>query len=170
MWTHPGKKLLFMGSEFGQKTEWAYQAEIDWPCLENPMHRGAQDLVRELNRLYRERPALHQRDCRGDGFQWIEGNAAEDSIYAFARFGEDDAEPVMAAFNFTPTPREGVRLGVPAAGRWRVLLNTDEARFGGSGVGNPPSIESEPEPAQGRSDSLRLTLPPLGAVILEREG
>jgi 1,4-alpha-glucan branching enzyme len=169
-WLHPGKKLLFMGCEWGQRTEWNANGALDWGALGDPRHEGVRALVRDLNRLYRALPALHQRDARGDGFQWVEADAAEQSLYVWARLGDGDAAPVLCAFNFTPVPREGVRLGVPAAGRWIERLNSDAAVYGGSGMGNLGGVESEPVGAQGRSDSIVVTLPPLSAVAFERAG
>jgi 1,4-alpha-glucan branching enzyme len=169
MWAHPGKKLLFMGCEFGQRGEWMASGELDWGALSNDKHAGAQRLVRDLNRLYRDTPALHQRDCRADGFQWVEADAADLSAYAFLRFGEGDAPPVLAAFNFTPIPREDWRLGVPAAGRWAERLNSDAAIYGGAGLGNLGGVETEPVAAHGHAQSIRVTLPPLAAVFFELE-
>ncbi len=170
MWGHPGKKLLFMGLEWGQRGEWNADAALDWGALGDPRHDGVRRLVRDLNRLYRDTPAMHRRDHRGDGFQWIEADAAEASLYVWARFGEAGDAPVVVAVNFTPVPREGVEIGVPAAGRWVERLNTDAAAYGGTGMGNLGGVHSAPVPAQGRPDSIRVTLPPLAAVIFERAG
>jgi 1,4-alpha-glucan branching enzyme len=167
MWAHPGKKLLFMGGEWGQWGEWNADGELDWGALHAPQHRGVQALVRDLNRLYRAAPALHQRDARGDGFQWIEADDADASVYAWARFGEGDAPPVVAAFNFTPVERGAFRLGVPAAGRWIERINTDAAVYGGGGRGNLGGVESRAVPWHGRPDSLEITLPPLSGVLFE---
>jgi 1,4-alpha-glucan branching enzyme len=165
MWSHPGKKLLFMGSEWGQRTEWNADATLDWRALDDPAHRGAQTLVGDLNKLYRETPALHQLDCDPAGFQWIEADDADRSIYVWARLGRAGAKPVVCAFNFTPVERPGTRIGVPAAGRWREALNTDAAVYGGSGIGNLGGVDSAPVGAQGRADSISVTLPPLAGVI-----
>ncbi len=170
MFAHPGKKLLFMGCEWGQRDEWNAQGTLDWAALDNPLHAGVQTLVRDLNHLYRNAPALHRRDCDGAGFQWIESNAADASVYAWARFGGEGDKPVLAAFNFTPVPRPDFRLGVPAPGRWVERLNTDAKIYGGSGLGNLGGVQSKPVAAQGRADSITVTLPPLGAVIFELEG
>ncbi len=169
MWTHPGKKLLFMGCEWGQKAEWNAQDQLDWGALSDPAHAGVQRLVRDLNALYRDAPALHARDCDASGFQWIEADAADVSVYAFARLAPG-ARPVVAAFNFTPVERPGFRIGVPAAGRWVERLNTDAAVYGGTGLGNMGGVESRPVAAQGRPDSIAVTLPPLAAVVFELEG
>jgi 1,4-alpha-glucan branching enzyme len=169
MWLHPGKKLLFMGSEWGQRAEWNADGALDWGALQDPRHEGARLLVRDLNRLYRAQPALHQRDARADGFRWLEADAADLSVYAWARFGEGGAPPVVCAFNFTPVPRT-LRLGVPAPGRWTEALNTDAAVYGGSGMGNLGGLDSAPVAAQGCSDSIEMTLPPLAAVAFVRQG
>lgn len=171
LWSHPGKKLLFMGGEFGQRREWAHDRALDWHLLEDgPHHRGVQALVRDLNRLYRETPALHARDCEEDGFAWIEAQDSERSVLAFARFGPDRARPVLAVCNFTPVVRHGYRLGVPAPGRYVERLNSDAACYGGSNVGNGGAVASEPIPWHGQPHSLSLTLPPLGVLLLGREG
>ncbi|MBK0399653.1 1,4-alpha-glucan branching protein GlgB [Limibaculum sp. M0105] len=170
MWGHPGKKLLFMGSEFGQETEWNFEAGLDWGALSNPLNAGVRRLVADLNRLYRATPALHQRDARADGFQWIDGGAAEASVLAWLRHGEPDAPPVAVMSNFTPTPHEGWRIGLPRAGRWIERLNTDARDYGGSGVGNMGAIVATEQPCHGLPCSAVLTLPPLGTVILEHEG
>jgi 1,4-alpha-glucan branching enzyme len=168
MWAHPGKKLLFMGSEWGQRNEWFAGGELDWGALEDPRHAGVQRLVRDLNTCYRGSPALHTRDTRGDGFQWVEADAADLSAYAFLRYGDGSAPPVLAAYNFTPVPREGWRLGVPQPGRWVERLNTDAPLYGGSGLGNLGGVESEPIPAHGHAQSISVMLPPLAAVWFER--
>ncbi|SEA82507.1 1,4-alpha-glucan branching protein GlgB [Rubrimonas cliftonensis] len=170
MWTHPGKKLMFMGLEWGQRAEWNADAALDWAALDNPLHKGVQTLIRDLNRLYRETPALHAKDCESDGFQWIEADAADQSLYAWARFGAAGDAPVLIAANFTPVPREGVRIGVPAPGRWREVLNTDAVAYGGSGYRPNSARDSEAVAAQGREHSLTLDLPPLGltAFVLEK--
>jgi 1,4-alpha-glucan branching enzyme len=167
MWAHPGKKLLFMGSEFGQRSEWAAAGELDWGALSDSQHEGVQRLIRDLNTLYRETPALHQRDCRADGFEWVEADAADLSAYAFLRRGEGDTEPVLATFNFTPVPRENWRLGVPEPGRWAECLNSDASWYGGAGLGNLGAVESEPVPMHGQPHSISVTLPPLAGVYFK---
>jgi 1,4-alpha-glucan branching enzyme len=166
MWTHPGKKLLFMGSEWGQRTEWNADATLDWAALDDPAHAGVQALVRDLNHVYRDNPALHRKDCDAAGFQWVEADAADASIYAFARLGAAEDPPVVAVFNFTPVAREGVRIGVTGSGRWSEILNTDAPEYGGGGMGNLGGVDSEAVAAQGREHSVALTLPPLSGVIL----
>jgi 1,4-alpha-glucan branching enzyme len=167
MWMHPGKKLLFMGGEFGQWREWGHERELDWDLLAYPTHAGVQTLVTELNRLLREEPALHERDFTWDGFEWLEQGDSDRSITAFIRRGAEGRRPLVAAFNLTPVPREGVLLGVPSPGTWRVLLNTDAAAYGGSGYAtNVSAVDTSPLPSQGRPHSVRVALPPLGAVVL----
>ncbi len=167
MWAQSGKKLLFMGGEFAQRREWNVNASLDWHLLQYEPHRGIRDLVAGLNRLYRDRPALHQQDCEPAGFSWVTHEDADASVMAFLRKGRDPAEVVMAAFHFTPLVREGYRLGVPGPGSWKVILNTDDGRFGGSGAGSTGRLEAEPLPAPGGPYSIAVTLPPLGALYLE---
>jgi len=164
MWAHPGKKLLFMGDELAQETEWNHDAALPWASLDDPAHRGVQRWVRDLNRLYVEHPALHARDSDPAGFSWIVGDDADNSVLAWCR--SDGRELIVAIVNFTPTPRSDYRIGVPRAGRWRELLNSDAHDYAGSGVGNGGLLASEPIPAHGHADSLHLTLPPLGALLL----
>ncbi len=168
MWTHPGKKLLFMGGEFAQEREWNHDTALDWHLLEDPMHRGVFDLVRELNHLYREEPALHARDCDADGFEWIDASDADASVYVYLRQSGGGHRPVVVACNFTPEVRHGYRIGLPSAGRWHEILNTDAERFGGSNVLNE-GIEAVTEPMHGRPASALLTLPPLATILLVPE-
>ncbi|GLQ55563.1 1,4-alpha-glucan branching protein GlgB [Devosia nitrariae] len=170
MWTHPGKKLLFMGGEFGQQREWNHDSALDWHLLEDPMHKGLQTLVGDLNRVYRDCPALHQLDCDPAGFEWIEAGDAENSIFLFLRKGREEAPPIVVACNMTPMVRQDYRVGVPHGGRWREILNTDSEIYGGSNVGNGGYLNALDEESHGRAASLRLTLPPLGAVILAPDG
>jgi 1,4-alpha-glucan branching enzyme len=165
MWGHPGKKLLFMGCEFAQRREWNHDASLDWHLTEYSSHRGVQNLIRDLNRLYRELPALSVRDCEAGGFAWLIADDADQSVYAFARYGQDTDPPVIVVCNFTPVPRHGYRLGVPRAGSWHEALNTDAALYGGSNLGNGGRVDSEPVAAQGCAQSLMLTLPPLATLF-----
>ncbi|HVE11749.1 MAG TPA: 1,4-alpha-glucan branching protein GlgB [Elusimicrobiota bacterium] len=164
MWAQPGKKLLFMGGEFGQRDEWSHEKSLDWHLLEYAPHQGISRLVRDLNALYRRVPALHELDCEPAGFEWVDASDAGASVLAFLRKGS--GAPVLAAFNFTPVPRQGYRLGVPSGGAWRELLNTDAADYGGSGVGNLGRVRADAEAWHGRPFSVALNLPPLGAVFL----
>jgi 1,4-alpha-glucan branching enzyme len=162
-----GKKLLFMGDEFGQRREWDHDGELDWGLLEAPSHGGVRRLVRDLNGVYSTRPALHRSDVDPGGFEWIDCSDAPRSILSMLRRG--DGRELVAVFNFTPLPREDYSLGLPRAGRWREIVNTDAAVYGGSGVGNLGAVKSTAESFHGRPASASLTLPPLAAVFLEPE-
>jgi 1,4-alpha-glucan branching enzyme len=167
MWTHPGKKLLFMGGEIGQKQEWSHDGEIAWGTLREPGHAGLQRLVNDLNRLYTRERAL-QSDADPQGFRWIIGDDAAQSIYAYER-SFAGGKPVVVVLNMTPVPRAGHRIGVPLVGRWREIINTDSNFYGGSNLGNTGLLSTEPEPAHGFGQSLSLVLPPLAALILQPE-
>jgi len=171
MWGHPGKKLLFMGQEFAQGREWNHDASLDWHLLDDPhhgkLHGGMQKLIRDLNRLYRAAPSLHELDCEGRGFEWIEANAAAESLFAWVRRGRDSAPPVVVISNFTPVERSAFRLGVPAAGHWIERINSDAADYGGGGRGNLGGVASRAIPSHGRADSIEITLPPLATLIFE---
>ena len=169
MWTHPGKKLLFMGSEIAQEREWNHDHGLDWHLLDQAEHRGIQSLVRDLNGLYRSSPAMHERDCSPDGFRWVVLNDADQSVFAYLRFGGQSAAPVLVVCNFTPVPRYGYRLGVPQGGAWREVLNTDAGAYGGSNVGNGGAIQAETVPSHDLPASLLLTLPPLATLVLTAE-
>jgi 1,4-alpha-glucan branching enzyme len=167
MWAYPGKKLLFMGGEFGQRSEWNHDASLDWHLLEaGPYHRGLQRLVADLNRLYRAEPALHQLDFDPAGFQWMDCSDWEQSIVSFCRFARDTETLILCACNFTPVPRQGYRVGVPREGFYAEVLNTDSELYGGSNTGNGGGVPSQPIPWHGQPHSVLLTLPPLGAVLL----
>jgi 1,4-alpha-glucan branching enzyme len=165
MWSHPGKKLLFMGSEFGQEREWNHDNSLDWHLLDDPLHHGVHQLVRDLNRLYRTEVALHRFDASPDGFAWIDANDNEQSCLAFLRRGSDPREIAVIVCNFTPVPRQGYRIGVPWTGRYVERLNTDAIEYGGSGMGNRGEVEAERIPWHGHPQSLTLTLPPLSTTI-----
>ncbi|OYX73745.1 MAG: 1,4-alpha-glucan branching enzyme [Rhizobiales bacterium 32-66-11] len=165
MFGHPGKKLLFMGCEFGQTSEWNHDAELPWFLLDDALHRGVQKLVRDLNALYRAVPALHVRDTTPDGFAWIVGDDVDNSVFAFFRFA-DTGGPVLVVANMTPVPRHGYRIGVPQGGPWEEMLNTDAAEYGGSGIGNLGAVEAIDGGSHGQPFSVSLSLPPLGALFL----
>jgi 1,4-alpha-glucan branching enzyme len=167
MWGHPGKKLLFMGQEFGQTSEWNSNDSLPWWLLDHWPHQGLQALVRDLNHLYRSTPALHARDCEAEGFRWIVVDDENQSVYAFLRTGAETDRPVAVVCNFTPEVRYGYRIGLPSSGRWREALNTDSAIYGGSNVGNMGAVFAEPQPAHGLIASASLTLPPLATLFLE---
>lgn len=166
MFAQPGKKLLFMGGELGQWSEWNHDGSLEWHLLQHEPHAGLQRLVTELNRLYREVGALHQRDHEPLGFEWIDCCDSVQSIVSFIRRGDDESRPVVAVFNFTPMPRFNYQVGVPFGGGWQEILNTDARDYGGSGHGNLGGVEATPVPYHGQRYSVMLTLPPLGAVFL----
>jgi len=167
MWGHPGKKLLFMGGEFAQEREWNHDASLDWHLLHQAEHAGVQHLVRDLNGLLRECPALHELDFDGAGFEWIDHGDSARSLFAFVRRAKDGAAVLVLA-NFAPTVHEGFRLGVPRAGRWRERLNTDSRHYGGSNAGSGAAeLASEPVVSHGRAQSIVLTVPPLATVFLQ---
>jgi 1,4-alpha-glucan branching enzyme len=171
MYGHPGKKLLFMGGEFAQSREWSHDRSLDWHLLEaGPFHAGMQRLVRDLNRLYRAAPALHQLDVDPAGFAWIDCSDWEQSVVSFVRRARDADDLMVVACNFTPVPRLRYRVGVPRPGFYREVLNTDGAAYGGSNVGNGGGVWAEPVPWQGQPWSVSLTLPPLGVLFLQPEG
>ena len=166
MFAHPGKKLLFMGTEFGQWREWNHDTSLDWHLLDQPAHAGLQRVVRDLNRLYCGTPALHQRDHQPDGFRWIDCSDNENSIVSVLRRAANPADHMVGVFNFTPVPRRGYAVGVPEACFYQEVLNTDSALYGGSGVGNLGGLAAVPSKAHGFDQLLPLTVPPLGAVLL----
>ncbi|HWO56347.1 MAG TPA: 1,4-alpha-glucan branching protein GlgB [bacterium] len=166
MFSQPGKKLLFMGAEIGQWSEWNHDSSLDWHLLQYPPHQGIERWLADLNRLYRSHPALHEREFDDQGFSWIDCNDAASSILSFFRHGSPGAKPILVLANFTPVPRTDYRVGVPAGGAWRELLNSDAQVYGGSGMGNLGVVQARSEPSHERPYSLVLTLPPLGIVFL----
>jgi 1,4-alpha-glucan branching enzyme len=168
-YTQPGKKLLFMGGEFGQWTEWNHDVEIDWALFGHKQHDGLRRFVGDLNRMYREQPALYESDCNHRGFEWIQCDDAQNSVFAFVRYAKDREDFVVAVGNFTPQVQDAYRVGVPQAGAYREVLNSDAALYGGSNVGNDGSVTTEEEPSHGRDHSLTLRLPPLALVVLKPE-
>jgi len=169
MWGHPGKKLLFMGQEFGQTSEWNVHEALPWWLLDFWPHQGVQALVRDLNQLYRDTPALYVRDCESEGFRWIVVNDDSQSVFAFVRMGEPNDPPVAVICNFTPEVRNAYRIGLPRAGAWREALNTDAQGYGGSNVGNLGGVVAEPRPLHGLPASATITLPPLATMFLVGE-
>jgi 1,4-alpha-glucan branching enzyme len=169
MWAHPGKKLLFMGDELAQEQEWSEERSLDWHLLQSPEHSGIQSLVRDLNRAYRDEPALWERDFDPTGFWWIEPNDAESSVFAFARIGKDASKPLVFVANLSPVPRHGYRLGLPVPGRWTELVNTDSSFYGGSDVGNLGGVETEDVPWMNQYHSAEISIPPLAAIWLVLE-
>jgi 1,4-alpha-glucan branching enzyme len=167
MYTQPGKKLLFMGAEFGQWSEWYHEVGLDWHLLDDPAQAGLQHWVQDLNRLYRSEPALYQLDFDPAGFEWIDCNDSQNSVLSLMRKGRFATDTLVIVCNFTPVSRETYRVGVPNGGFWRELLNSDAEEYGGSGVGNMGGVEASSTGFHGRSHSLDLTLPPLGAIFLK---
>ncbi len=168
MWTQPGKKLLFMGGEFGQWAEWDHESSLDWDASGDDFHASISRVVADLNKLYQEDPALHQLDLDARGFEWIDADDSDNSVITYIRRGLDTPD-VVVALNFTPIVRENYRIGVPQKGFWREVLNTDATTYGGSGQGNMGGVSTMPIPYHGRPQSINLTLPPLAAVILRHE-
>ncbi len=166
-WTYPGKKLLFMGGELAQPGEWDHRGALPWHLLQEPAHGGVRRLVADLNRLYRERGQLHRHDFEPRGFYWLRWDDADNSILTFVR--RDDESELVVALNFTPVPRDGYRVGVPRAGRWREILNSDSRFYGGSDLGNPLPLEAEPIAWMGQPQSLVVTLPPLAGIVLAHD-
>jgi 1,4-alpha-glucan branching enzyme len=166
MYAQPAKKLLFMGGEFGQWREWSHDGSLDWDLVDYPLHSGVQQWIRDLNRLYRSEPALHELDCEPAGFEWIDCGDAESSVVSLIRKGKSTANLVLMVCNFTPVPRQEYRIGAPHGGFWREALNSDATEYGGSGMGNGGGVDADPWPQHGRPFSLALTLPPLSVLFL----
>jgi 1,4-alpha-glucan branching enzyme len=169
MTAHPGKKLMFMGSEFGQWHEWREHEQLDWPLLQNAGHRGLQNLNRELAKFYRAHPQFHASDCDAGGFRWSDLHNADESVFAFLRQEQGHA-PIVCVFNATPVPREDYWLGVPDAGRYEVLFDSDDPVFGGAGFAGVSGYAAFAHVVHGFPQALRIRLPPLGAVFLRRAG
>jgi 1,4-alpha-glucan branching enzyme len=167
MFAHPGKKLLFMGDEIGQWREWNHHESVDWHLLQYDSHRKLQALVRDMHRIYKEMPALHQVDFSWEGFQWIDLHDWEQSIISFFRRGRDPRDIVVCICNFTPVPRNGYRFGMPEPGVYEEILNSDAEKYGGSNVVNPTVLRTDDIPWMGRQCSIPVTVPPLGAVWLK---
>ena len=168
-WIFPGKKLLFMGGELGQTSEWDEGGEVAWSLLEQgPFHAGVQRLVSDLNALYRREPALHRGDYSPEGFAWIDCADHANSVLTFLRMDPETRRQLVVVMNLTPNPRHGYRVGLPAPGHWREMLNTNAAVYGGSDMGNPLGVESEPVPVQGQPHSGLFTLPPLSVSVFGR--
>jgi len=166
-YAHPGKKLLFMGQEFAQRDEWTENHSLDWHLLGYDSHRGIEQLVGDLNKLYASEPALHQVDFAWQGFEWIDANDADSSVLSFIRRGTLPDDIIVVVLNATPVVREGYRIGAPRPGFYKEILNTDASHYGGSNVGNKGGQTASDQPYQGKSHSLCLTIPPLAAVFLK---
>jgi 1,4-alpha-glucan branching enzyme len=166
-WAMAGKKLLFMGGEFGQRREWRHDTGLEWHVLEYPAHHGIQRLVTDLNRLYKGEPALHEHDCDPAGFEWIDANDAAASVYSFLRKPATGPDRILCVLNLTPVPRQGYRIGVPGPGYWQEILNTDAECYWGSNVGNSGGLHAEYVPCHGKPYSLVMTLPPMSALYFK---
>jgi 1,4-alpha-glucan branching enzyme len=167
MYTMSGKKLLFMGGEFGQGDEWQYNKSLDWHLLDYPLQQGVLALVRDLNNLYRSQPSLYETDCFPEGFSWIDCHDSDNSVISYLRFAKDPEDFVVVVCNFTPVVRQGYRIGVPREGAYSEVLNTDASCYAGSGVGNSGRVDAQPFSSHGRPFTLLLNLPPLGTLILK---
>ena len=167
MWAMPGKKTLFMGGEVGQWSEWHHEDSVDWNLLDFDFHKGVFKLIQDLNQLYKNMPELHDADFEPEGFEWIDCNDGDNSVYSFLRRTRDASKWVAVVCNFTPVPRYDYRIGVPIGGKWTEILNSDSENYWGSGVGNLGGIEAVEEEVHGRPYSLSVTLPPLGVVYLK---
>jgi 1,4-alpha-glucan branching enzyme len=165
MYTHPGKKLLFMGCEFGQRAEWNHDRSLDWHLLNDPAHKGLQRWVRDLNTVLRGQPALHAVDFDAEGFSWIDCQDHQQSVLAYLRRSRQEGEDLVCIANFTPVPRHNYRIGVSRSGLWEELLNSDAPLYGGSGMGNCGAVQTTPVAAHGHYHSLNLTLPPLAIIV-----
>jgi 1,4-alpha-glucan branching enzyme len=170
MYAHPGKKLLFMGGEFGQRREWAHEESLDWDLLQFPEHQGVQCWLKHLHILYRGEPALHELDCEPAGFEWVDCTDWEKSVISFLRKGKTSGDCILVVCNFTPVTRYNYRVGVPRGGYWKEMLNSDAGEYGGSGQGNLGGVEATTVPCHGRGSSLSLVIPPLGIVFFKNEG
>jgi 1,4-alpha-glucan branching enzyme len=170
MYTHPGKKLLFMGGEFGQWQEWNHEHALDWPLLDYESHQGIKRWVHDLNHFYRSEPALYEQDFQPEGFEWIHCEDAERSIISFVRKGKSAEDVLLVICNFTPISRANYRVGIPYGGFWKEVLNSDAKEYKGSGFGNLGGLEASPVPFHGRYHSLSLNVPPLGVLVFKRQG
>jgi 1,4-alpha-glucan branching enzyme len=170
MYTQPGKKLLFMGAEFGQWREWYHEDSLDWHVLQFPLHAGLQRWLEDLNQLYRREPALHELDANPAGFEWIDCNDTPASVLSYLRKPAGGEDLVLIVCNFTPIVRQNYRVGAPRSGFWREVCNSDAHDYGGSGQGNLGGVDAAPIPYHGRPYSLTLTLPPLGILVLKSAG
>ncbi|HCF61815.1 MAG TPA: 1,4-alpha-glucan branching enzyme, partial [Myxococcales bacterium] len=168
MFGHPGKKLHFMGAEIGQWSEWNHDSSLDWHLLGYPTHRGIQQWMKDLNRVYRSEPSLWQQDFVPEGFRWIDCSDTDRSIYSFVRFAKDPSDFLVFACNLTPMPRHDYRIGVPESGAYVELLNSDADIYGGSNMGNAGEVWADPVPWQAFGNSMNITLPPLSVLVLKR--
>ena len=167
MWAHPGKKLLFMGGEFGQWQEWNYETSLEWAALDARSHQGVQRFVQDLNQLYQKEPALHENDFEQSGFEWIDASDTDNSVLSFIRKAKSSAEFVIIVTNFTPVPWDGYRVGVPESGFYKEIINSDSEYYWGSNTRNVGGQATESIPMHGYQQSLSLILPPLATIMLK---
>jgi 1,4-alpha-glucan branching enzyme len=167
MYAQPGKKLLFMGGEFGQRGEWNHDNSLDWHLLEHESHAGVQRWIVALNHVYRSEPAMHERDFDPEGFRWIDANDSENSVVSLMRIGHDPRDVIVGVFNLTPVLRHNYRIGVPQGGYWREILNSDAVEYWGSGQGNLGGVDATPVSWHGHQYSITITVPPLAAVFFK---
>jgi 1,4-alpha-glucan branching enzyme len=170
MWSHPGKKLLFMGCEFAQRDEWSHDQSLDWHLLQYESHQGIQNLIKDLNHVYKNTPALHELDCEGSGFEWLDSENSRQSILVYLRKGKAGSPPALIIVNLTPSCHQNFCIGVPLAGYYRECLNTDSKQYGGSNVGNSGGVNTINEPYAGQDNTLTLSIPPLSTMIFEWQG
>jgi 1,4-alpha-glucan branching enzyme len=168
MFTHPGTKLLFMGCEFGQGNEWNFQNSLDWHVLQYPNHQGIKEVIKALNQLYKDEPALYEKGFEGDGFEWVDGGNANDSILIYNRKGHDEANELVIVLNMTPIPHYDYRVGVHSKGKWVEIFNSDAKQFWGSGIENAGPVDTETVNWHGRENSINITIPPLSASVFKK--
>jgi 1,4-alpha-glucan branching enzyme len=167
MFTHPGTQLIFMGGEFGQGGEWNFEQQLDWWLLDSPFHKGIQKTVKDLNHFIKTKPALYEKSFAADGFEWVAYDDSQNSIVSYLRKGEAGTNPLLVVCNFTPAVHRGYRIGVPSAGKWQEVFNTDSAEYNGSGIGNPNKITTLEQALHGKTQALEITIPPLSVVVFE---
>ena len=167
MYTHPGTKLLFQGSEFGQTSEWNFDGSLDWHLLNYDVHKGAQSLVRDLNKLYNTEPALHQKQFSHEGFEWIDHGDHQNCVMSYIRKGENEKDNVLVVLNLTPVPRENYRIGLPKAGKLKQVFNSDDQKYYGTSNYKNPKLTSEEKEWNNRENSIELNLPPLGMLAFK---
>ncbi len=169
MFAHPGKKLHFMGMEFGQWKEWNYESSLDWHLLEYDTHKGLQFFIKDLNSVYKRFPALYENDFSSEGFQWIDANDSQNSVFSFIRYDNEKKYPVIMVANLTPIPKYNYRIGVPQDAKWLEILNSDASQYGGSGIGNLGGVDSNPVPYHDEEQSITITIPPMAVVLFAKE-
>jgi 1,4-alpha-glucan branching enzyme len=168
MFTHPGTKLLFMGGEFAQTSEWNYKTELQWHLLQYDFHKGIQELIKDLNNLYKNEPALYEKQFSYEGFEWNDLSDHQNCIMIYSRKGNKTKDTLLVILNMTPVPRENYKVGLFSDGKWKEIFNSDSQKYGGSNVINPNELKTKEDFYKGKSHSIQLTLPPLGAIVLKQ--